>query len=118
VQWLFDLNMLTSPYEMSRGQSVFCKLRFLNSGFVAKAKVRTAADGYTSAPMNLADEVDDVEALCDRMKSAGYGDSTPPNAHPHRKRRYFYDSEGNDWEFVEYLSQNPTERNDYKLPDR
>jgi len=26
--------------------------------------------------------------------------------------------EGNEWEFVEYLSQNPTERNDYKLPDR
>ena len=67
---------------------------------------------------HLAYEVDDVEALCERMKSAGYKDSTPPNAHPHRKRRYFYDSEGNDWEFVEYLSQNPTERNDYKLPDR
>src|SRR5215469_1097564 len=43
--------MLTSPCEMSKGQSVFCKLRFLNSGFVAKAKVRTAVDGYTSAPM-------------------------------------------------------------------
>ena len=67
---------------------------------------------------HLAYEVDDVEALFERMKSAGYKDSTPPNAHPHRKRRYFYDSEGNDWEFVEYLSQNPTERNDYKLPDR
>src|SRR5215469_13795179 len=35
---------------------------------------------------HLAYEVDDVEALCERMKSAGYKDSTPPNAHPHRKR--------------------------------
>ena len=67
---------------------------------------------------HLAYEVDDVEALCERMKAAGYRDSTPPNKHPHRKRRYFYDAEGNDWEFVQYLSQDPAERNDYKLPDR
>lgn len=67
---------------------------------------------------HLAYVVDDVEALCNRMKSAGYRDSTPPNAHPYRKRRYFYDPEGNDWEFVQYLSQDPAERNDYKLPDR
>lgn len=67
---------------------------------------------------HLAYEVDDVEALRNRMKSAGYRDSTPPNAHPYRKRLYFYDPEGNDWEFVQYLSQDSAERNDYKLPDR
>ena len=67
---------------------------------------------------HLAYEVDDVEALRGRMKSAGYRDSTPPNAHPYRKRVYFYDPEGNDWEFVQYLSQDPAERNDYRLPDR
>ena len=67
---------------------------------------------------HLAYEVDDLEALCERMKSAGYTDSTPANAHPYRKRRYFYDPEGNDWEFVQYLSQDPAERNDYKLKDR
>jgi hypothetical protein len=31
---------------------------------------------------------------------------------------YFYDPEDNDWEFVQYLSQDLAERNDYKLPDR
>jgi len=67
---------------------------------------------------HLGYEVDNVEALCQRMKAAGYKESTPPNVHPHRKRRYFYDAEGNDWEFVQYLSHDPTERNDYKLPDR
>jgi catechol 2,3-dioxygenase-like lactoylglutathione lyase family enzyme len=67
---------------------------------------------------HLGFEVDDVEALCQRMKSAGYRDSTPPNAHPHRRRRYFCDLEGNDWEFVEYLSPDSAERNDYTLPDR
>jgi catechol 2,3-dioxygenase-like lactoylglutathione lyase family enzyme len=67
---------------------------------------------------HLAYEVDDVEALCQRMKSAGFRESTPPNAHPHRKRRYFYDSQGNDWEFIQYLSKDPAERNDYRSPDR
>jgi catechol 2,3-dioxygenase-like lactoylglutathione lyase family enzyme len=56
---------------------------------------------------HLAYEVDDVQALCGRMKSAAYRDSTPPNAHPYRRRVYFYDPEGNDWEFIQYLSQDP-----------
>jgi hypothetical protein len=30
---------------------------------------------------------------------------------------YFYDPEGNDWEFVQYLSDDPADRNDYILPD-
>ena len=66
---------------------------------------------------HLAYEVDDVESLRVRLKAAGYRDSTVPNAHPHRKRVYFYDPDGNDWEFVQYLSQDPAERNDYELPD-
>ena len=67
---------------------------------------------------HLGYEVDDAEALRDRLKSAGYKESTPPNAHPHRKRVYFYDPEGNDWEFVQYLYPDPAERHDYELPDR
>jgi catechol 2,3-dioxygenase-like lactoylglutathione lyase family enzyme len=67
---------------------------------------------------HLAYEVDDVEALRQRMKAAGYRDSTVPNAHPHRRRVYFYDPEGNDWEFVQYFSQDPAERHDYELSDR
>ena len=51
------------------------------------------------------------------MAEAGYKDSTVPNGHPHRKRVYFHDAEGNDWEFVQYLSEDPAERNDYALPD-
>jgi catechol 2,3-dioxygenase-like lactoylglutathione lyase family enzyme len=66
---------------------------------------------------HLAYEVDDAEALRARLKAAGYRESTVPNAHPHRKRIYFNDPEGNDWEFVQYFSKNPTERNDYKLPE-
>lgn len=61
--------------------------------------------------------VDDVQGLRSRMAAAGYRDSTVPNGHPHRKRVYFHDPEGNDWEFVQYFSEIPAERNDYDLPD-
>ena len=67
---------------------------------------------------HLGYEVDDAEALRQRLLAAGYKESTVQNAHPHRKRVYFYDAEGNDWEFVQYLSSDPAQRNDYDLPDR
>lgn len=59
---------------------------------------------YTPVPgvNHLAYEVDDADAVHGRLAAAGYRESTPPNAHPHRKRVYFYDREGNDWEFVQY----------------
>ncbi len=66
---------------------------------------------------HLGYEVDDAEGVRARLAAAGYRDSTVPNRHPHRKRVYFYDAEGNDWEFVEYLSDDPRERHDYELAD-
>ncbi len=75
---------------------------------------------YTGKPgvNHLAFEVDDAEALRTRMAAAGYADSTPPNNHPHRKRVYFMDPDGNDWEFVQYLSDDPRERHDYETPNQ
>jgi catechol 2,3-dioxygenase-like lactoylglutathione lyase family enzyme len=84
----------------------------------AQPEQRRVPYGGLPGVNHLAYEVDDVETLRHRLQSAGYQDSTVPNAHPHRKRVYFYDSEGNDWEFVQYLSQDPAERHDYELPDR
>jgi catechol 2,3-dioxygenase-like lactoylglutathione lyase family enzyme len=66
---------------------------------------------------HLGYEVDDLEALRERLAAAGYRDSTVPNAHPHRRRVYFHDREGNDWEFVQYTSDDPALRNDYALRD-
>jgi len=66
---------------------------------------------------HLGYEVDDAEGVRARLTATGYRDSTVPNEHPHRKRVYFYDAEGNDWEFVQYLSDDPAERNDYGVPD-
>jgi catechol 2,3-dioxygenase-like lactoylglutathione lyase family enzyme len=66
---------------------------------------------------HLGFEVDDVEAVRLRLTGAGYRDSTPPNGHPFRRRVYFADADGNDWEFVQYSSSDPAERNDYSIPD-
>jgi catechol 2,3-dioxygenase-like lactoylglutathione lyase family enzyme len=70
---------------------------------------------YSGVPgiNHLGYEVDDVDALRARMRAAGFKDSTVPNSHPYRKRVYFNDPDGNDWEFVQYLSDDPAKRNDY-----
>jgi catechol 2,3-dioxygenase-like lactoylglutathione lyase family enzyme len=64
---------------------------------------------------HLGFEVDDVVSLRDRLRAAGYRDTTVPNDHPARRRVYFNDAEGNDWEFVEYLTADPRQRHDYEL---
>mgnify|MGYP001817855147 CR=1 FL=1 len=66
---------------------------------------------------HLGYEVDDVQGIRERLAAAGYRDTTVPNAHPHRRRVYFHDGEGNDWEFVEYSSTDPADRNDYAISD-
>lgn len=58
--------------------------------------------------------VDDVEAVASRLRAAGYREGVSAMEHPHRKRIYFFDDDGNEFEFVEYLSTVPTERNDYE----
>ena len=75
---------------------------------------------YTGYPgvNHLGYEVDDADGIRERMLAAGFEESTPPNCHPHRKRVYFFDPDGNDWEFIQYLSDDPRERHDYELPDK
>ena len=59
--------------------------------------------------------VDDTEAVRKRLESAGY--ETTYSEPPHKFRRRLYAGVGGvTWEFVEYLSDEPAERNDYKLP--
>ena len=89
----------------------------LNEATVSPGEERTPYDGNPGVN-HLGYEVDDVNALRQRMLGAGYRDSTYPNSHPHRTRVYFYDPEGNDWEFVQYHSQDVAERNDYELADQ
>jgi catechol 2,3-dioxygenase-like lactoylglutathione lyase family enzyme len=62
---------------------------------------------------HLGHVVENVDSLAARMKAAGYREGFVAPPHPHRVRRYFHDADGNEWEFVEYLSKDPALRNDY-----
>src|SRR5438128_1943254 len=42
----------------------------------------------------------------------------PLNHYSYRKRIYFFDRDGNDWEFVQYLTDDPAKRHDYTIPDK
>ena len=57
--------------------------------------------------------VNDIDAVSKRLTDAGYeeGLSSPDN--PNRRRIYFYDADGNEYEFVEYLKAEIASRNDY-----
>lgn len=102
-------------------------LRWMHIGtddtYIALNETHAGSEGikqpYDAKPgvNHLGFEVDDVDALRQRLAAEGFRDSTYPNRHPYRKRVYFYDADGNDWEFVEYLSDDMSKRNDYELPD-
>ena len=110
-----------------RSESVRDGLRWMHIGtddtYVALNETSKERDEnwapYNGKPgvNHLGYEVDDVDALQQRLAAAGFKDSTYPNKHPHRKRVYFHDADGNDWEFVQYFSDDPKERNDYELAD-
>ena len=57
--------------------------------------------------------VSDVGAIKARLSKAGYQEGFVAEPHPHRKRLYFLDPDGLEWEFVEYRSDDPAERNSY-----
>lgn len=70
---------------------------------------------YGGAPglNHLGFEVDDVDAVRRRLHAAGYRESGVTYDHPHRRRAYFYDDQGNEWEFVQFLSDRAERRNAY-----
>ncbi len=59
--------------------------------------------------------VDDIASIKERLEQAGYKEGYLSEPHPHRKRVYYIDGNGTEWEFIEYSSEDPSERNDYKL---
>ncbi len=115
------------PEFKVRSESVSDGLRWMHIGtddtYIALNETASQRDTnrkpYDGKPgvNHLGFEVDDIDALQHRLVAAGFRDSTYPNSHPHRKRVYFYDADGNDWEFVQYFTDDVTLRNDYELPD-
>ncbi|MBB5518079.1 VOC family protein [Amphiplicatus metriothermophilus] len=57
--------------------------------------------------------VDSIEDVVARLEKAGYEPSHWGPAHPFRRNVYFIDEEGLEFEFVEYLSDDPAEKNRY-----
>ena len=62
---------------------------------------------------HLAFCVQDLDACIERLDAAGYRRSIPVKPHPYRKRVYFFDSAGGEWELVQYLTDDFSKRNSY-----
>ena len=58
--------------------------------------------------------VEDIAAAQARLEAAGYAETHIPEIHPARIRRYFLDGTGLEWELVQYLSDDPSERFSYE----
>ncbi len=83
------------------------------SNYIALTEVKGAEPMANLRHIGL--QVDSVDALISRLHAAGIepSDSSALDEHPHRRRVYYVDGNGLDWEFVEYLSDQPSLRNDY-----
>lgn len=57
--------------------------------------------------------VSDVDAVGERLLKAGYKRDYPYTKQEFRIRDYFADADGNQYEFIEYLSDKLNERNSY-----
>jgi catechol 2,3-dioxygenase-like lactoylglutathione lyase family enzyme len=58
--------------------------------------------------------VDDIDATIYRLKLAGYEEGIPGESHRFRRRAYFYDSAGFEWEMVAYYTEDLSERYSYE----
>ena len=60
--------------------------------------------------------IDDVEGMAARMSQGGFrmGEVIVEGEGPYRKRVYIFDGVGNEWEVVEYLTDDPMKLNAYE----
>ncbi len=69
---------------------------------------------YDSAGINhIGFVVEEVKEIAKNLLAAGYERSYPKQEEKYRIRDYFADTEGNEYEFVQYLSDKAEERNSY-----
>ena len=57
--------------------------------------------------------VPDLDAVIRRLEEGGYRKGIPGEENPYRKRAYYHDSAGFEWELVEYSTERPEERYSY-----
>ena len=72
------------------------------------------AAGFGTEPLNhLGFVVDDAEAMAGRLLAAGFREGFAAPPHRYRIRKYFLDADGYEWEFVQYLTDDPALQNEY-----
>ena len=57
--------------------------------------------------------VDDVDGISKRLQDKGYEVATIGADHPYRKTMYYIDPAGFEFEFIQYMSEKPDEKNMY-----
>ena len=69
---------------------------------------------YSKSGINhLGFVVEDVKIIAERLLAAGFKRDYPTQVENYRIREYFADTDGNEYEFVQYLSDEISERNYY-----
>ncbi|MEZ5894321.1 MAG: VOC family protein [Parvularculaceae bacterium] len=58
--------------------------------------------------------VTDIDGVIARLAAAGYAIDHDGETHPFRRNVYYIDADGLEWEFVEYFSDKPEEKNLYQ----
>lgn len=75
---------------------------------------KMATKGYSSSGINhLGFVVEDVQIIAERLLAEGFKRDYPTQVENYRIREYFADNDGNEYEFVQYLSDEISERNYY-----
>ncbi len=69
--------------------------------------------GHDPGLAHLGFVVDDVDDVVERLEAKGYQVDIEGADHPFRKNVYFLDPAGFRFEFVQYMSDDPSERNRY-----
>lgn len=82
----------------------------LNDGAAGENRDLT---GHAPGLAHIGFEVDNIDAVVTRLQNNGYEIRTKGADHPHRKTVYFLDPAGFEFEFIQYFSDLPEERNLY-----
>ncbi len=87
-----------------------------DDSYVALTYWRNAHDNTHFGLNHIGIVVDDIKSVQQRLLDADYPKGFANSEiieHPHRLRLYFLDRDNNEYEFIQYLSDKPEERNSY-----
>jgi len=74
-------------------------------------EAQAARTPYRNYGVNhLALVVEDLNAVVERLEHKAYQQSLDVPNETYRRRKYYYDRAGFEWELIEYLSDDPTEK--------